>query len=110
MTEIIGIILPYIPNAALPIVICFCFYMYIQGKRKTTKQERDDDSRNIHDTLLKHDFTIGQLKDSQSLIATVQEDIRAELGILNTNVAKLGVVVENLSETVKEMRRNEDRE
>lgn len=105
MTEIIGTVLPYIAPSALPVVVVTLGIYYIQSKRKATKAERDSDSKDIHDTLLKHDFVITSLKDNMQLVQTVQEDIRTELNTLNTNVAKLGVVVENLTETVKEMKR-----
>jgi cell division septum initiation protein DivIVA len=58
----------------------------------------------IHDRILKHDFLIGQIKDNLTLYQTVQEDLKTELNILNTNVAKLTVVVDSLRDTVKELK------
>lgn len=77
----------------------------MKADRASTAQVRDKDSLEIHDTLLKQGFQIQQCRDSLTLYQTVQEDLKTELNLLNTNVAKLTVVVENLGDTVKEMRR-----
>lgn len=75
----------------------------IRSERATTKSERDDDSQQIHDTLLKHDFMISQLKDNQALTATVVDDLRDTCAQLNTSVAKLDVNVENLTKVVESL-------
>ena len=77
----------------------------LKAARSETAQARDADSRELHDTVLKQGFQIQQCRDSLTLYQTVQEDLKTELNLLNTNVAKLTVVVENLGETVREMRR-----
>ena len=76
----------------------------VKADRMATKDERDKDSMEVHDTLLKQGFQIQQCRDALALYQTVQEDLKTELNLLNTNVAKLTVVVENLGETVKEMK------
>ena len=78
--------------------------MRIKADRLATKSDRDKDSMEVHDTILKQGFQIQQCRDALALYQTVQEDLKTELNLLNTNVAKLTVVVENLGETVKEMR------
>lgn len=79
----------------------------IKSDRSETKASRDKDSMELHDTILKQGFQIQQCRDSLSLYQTVQEDLKTELNLLNTNVAKLTVVVENLGDTVKELKRRE---
>lgn len=76
----------------------------IKSDRASTAQVREKDSLEIHDTLLKQGFQIQQCRDSLTLYQTVQEDLKTELNLLNTNVAKLTVVVEGLRETVKDMK------
>lgn len=76
----------------------------VKADRLATRVDRDRDSLEVHDTLLKQGFQIQQCRDALALYQTVQDDLKTELNILNTNVAKLTVVVENLGETVKEMR------
>ena len=97
-------ILPYVPQYAIPIVIVAIAYKKIDSDRQATKTVRDKDSLEIRDRILKHDFLIGQIKDNLTLYQTVQEDLKTELNILNTNVAKLTVVVDSLRDTVKELK------
>lgn len=77
----------------------------VKAERSETGARRDKDSLELHDTILKQGFQLQQVRDSLSLYQTVQDDLKTELNLLNTNVAKLTVVVENLGDTVKEMRR-----
>ena len=79
-------------------------YVKIKSERLKTKGERDKDSLAIHDMLLKHDFAITSLKDNQTLNATVVDDLKDQVNLLNTNVVKLTVVVEQLGETMRELK------
>lgn len=76
----------------------------MKADRADTKAARDADSAKLHDDVLKHTMQIAQLKDNQAMHATVIEDLRDVTNSLNTNVAKLGVVVEGLTDAVKEMK------
>ena len=109
MIEIISTILPYISSSALPVVVVVLggIYLYkkIDGERKTTKELRDKDSLEVHDTLMKHSFQITQLKDQQALISTVVDDLRDTCSQLNTNIVKLDTNVQNLTEVVRELRK-----
>lgn len=105
MTDLVALVIPYIAPSALPLLIVVIVYLKIKADRGKTSEKRDRDSLELHDKILKHDFVIQSLKDSQSLMATVQEDIRSELGILNTSVAKLDTNVQNLTEIVRELKR-----
>lgn len=77
-----------------------------KADRVSTKASRDSDSREIRDMLLKHDFAIGALKDSQTLTSQVVDDLRDTCAALNTGVAKLDLTMENLAETIKEMKKS----
>lgn len=72
--------------------------------RIRTKEERDRDSTELHDKVLKHDFMIAQLKDQQSLTATVVDDLRDQCATLNINIVKLDTNIANLTEAVKELK------
>lgn len=76
----------------------------IKSDRAETKSARDADAAKLHDDVLKHTMQIAQLKDNQALHATVMDDLRDTTQLLNTNVAKLGVVVESLAESIKELK------
>lgn len=109
MIEIISTILPYISSSALPLVVVVLggIYIYkkIDGERKVTKEARDKDSLEVHDTLLKHSFQIQQLKDDQLLTSTVVDDLRDTCSQLNSNIVKLDTNVLNLTEVVRELKK-----
>ena len=105
MDELIKTVIEHIPDAALPVVICFIFTYYIQYKRKETKSERDRDSLELHDKLQRHEFEIARLKDDMALHNTLLEDIRTTVDALNVSTAKLSVTVESLNETVKGLKK-----
>lgn len=69
--------------------------------RSQTKEYRDASDREIRDMILKHDFSICQLKDSQALTSTVVDDLRDTCAALNTSVAKLDLNIANLTEVVR---------
>lgn len=73
--------------------------------RADTAQVRNADSQEIHDTILKHGFQLQQLKDAQSLQATVIDDLRDTCSTLNSNIVKLDTNVANLTEAIKELKR-----
>ena len=77
----------------------------VKADRLATKETRDKDSLDIHDAILKHGFQIQQLKDAQSLTATVVDDLRDTCSQLNANIVKLDTNVLNLTEVVKELRK-----
>ena len=76
----------------------------IKRDRLETKETRDRDSLELHDQVLKNTFQIQQLKDNQALHATVVDDLKDTVNILNTNIVKLSTNVDNLTEVVKELK------
>lgn len=76
----------------------------LKAQRSATADARNNDSREIREMILKHDFAIAQLKDNQALHATVVDDLRDTVGVLNTNIVKLSTNVDNLTEVVKELK------
>lgn len=76
----------------------------VKQARADTAQLRNKDSQELHDKVLKHDFQIGQLKDQQSLTATVVDDLRDTCNTLNVNIVRLDGAVNNLAEVIKEMK------
>jgi hypothetical protein len=81
------------------------FYLKIKNERKSTKESRDKDSLEIHDTLLKHSFQITALKDSQQLHAQWMEDMKGMLNAMNVAIAKLDTTVANLNDTIRELKK-----
>lgn len=76
-----------------------------KADRAETKAQRDKDSQELHDKVLSHSFAIQQLKDAQSLTATVVDDLRDTCNQLNSNIVKLDTNVSNLTDAVRELKK-----
>ena len=101
MAEILALIHP----AALPIVITILglFYIYrkIDSDRSNTKFTRDKDSQELHDDLLKVKFQVTELQGRTIHHDTLLDDLRAQMALLNTNIAKMSVHLDNFYELMK---------
>ena len=106
MLDIVTAILPYIPSAALPIILVVLGGLYIYRKigseRKSTAEERDKEFREIHDKLIEYQFQIAALKGTSEKHDTLIDDLREQITILNTNVVKLTVTMEQFMERFSE--------
>ena len=95
MAEILALIHP----AALPIVITILglFYIYrkIGSDRESTKITRDKDSQELHDDVLKLKFKVTELDGRSTHHAAILEDLRTQMALLNTNIAKMSVHLDN---------------
>lgn len=105
MLEMVKEILPYIPSNVIGLLLLVAMYLYFKYKvrnietdRTKTKETRDSETTKIHDTLLKHTFEIDNLKMASIHHEEVLDDIKQELGVLNTEVAKLGVSIDKLTD------------
>lgn len=76
-----------------------------KADRLLTKETRDADSQELHDKVLKLEFTTQQLKDSQQLTSQVVDDLRDQCSTLNTNIVKLDMAVASLTEAIKELKK-----
>lgn len=76
-----------------------------KADRLLTKETRDADSQELHDKVIKLEFTTQQLKDNQALTAQVVDDLRDQCSTLNTNIVKLDMAVANLTDVIKELRK-----
>ena len=104
MESIITTILPFVPQAAIPVIICFCFLVYIQSKRKETKIERDSDSQKIHDDILKLQFETTNLKGEVSQQKNINDDLNKQVVELSKAVAQFSIAADTLTESVKELK------
>lgn len=105
MLEIISTILPYITPSALPVILVVLggLYIYkrIDGERSKTKEIRDMDSQQIHDDLLKLKFKVSELDGKTVKHEQVIDDLREQINILNQNVVRLSVVIEQLAKNLE---------
>lgn len=105
VTQIIGTLSP----SALPVVVLCLGGLYlwfkfgrIEKDREDTKQQRDKDSQNIHDEILKHSFEITNLKGIVDLHKSRLESIDHQLSVVNEQLVRLNMSVEHLSASLKE--------
>lgn len=103
MAALIVAITSLVGNLAL-LVKVITDKMKLTNERLATKTERDRDSQELHDMVLKHGFQISQLKDQQALTSTVVDDLRDTCATLNTNIVKLDTNVSNLTSVIKELK------
>ena len=100
METLVTTVLPFISPAALPLVVVViaCFYIYrkIDNDRQKTKVERDADSQELHDKILKMEFDVANMKGEIGHHNDVLEDLRNQVNLLNINIVKLTVSLENL--------------
>lgn len=101
--ETLALIISSVNPSALPLVVVVVAVVYLYFKfkkvetdRKATKASRDEDSQNLHDAVLKHTFQIDQLVGSSQHHEDILDDLRNQLNILNTNIAKLSVTIDNM--------------
>lgn len=104
MIDIIASLASALNPSAIPLVLVCIAAIYLWFKfgkvekdREVTKAVRDKDSQEIHDTLLRHTFQIDELKGHSVHHEQVLDDVNKQLSLLNTNIVKLQVTIENMS-------------
>lgn len=96
--------LPNLGGPAISLLIVCFMYLKIQSKRKETKNERDKDSQELHDKILKHDFEITNLKGEFAQQRNINDDLNKQVIELSKAVATFSVAVDTLTETVRELK------
>ena len=104
MEQLITTLVSALSPSALPVVVLCLGGLYLYFKfgrmekdRQETKTARDADSQAIHDTLMKHTFQIDELKGHSVHHEQVLDDVNKQLSLLNTNIVKLQVTIENMN-------------
>lgn len=102
MNEVVEVF-KLISPTALPIVVTALggFWIWrktqnIEQARKITKVERDDDSKKMHDDLLKLQFKVSELDGIVVLHRDKLDSIEKQLTSVNVELVKLNVQVEGL--------------
>ena len=103
-TSLISAISP----AALPLVVVViaAIYFYFKFKgieqdREVTKVNRDADSQNLHDDILKMKFEITELQGIVNLHRDKLESIDKQLALVNQELVKLNIQVEHLASALE---------
>lgn len=109
MEAIVNNVISALSPAALPLVVVIVAGLYFYYKFKSleqdrvnTKQQRDNDSQEVHDKLLTHDFKISSLQGVVDLHRDKLDSIDKQLSIVNQELVKLNLSVEHLSAALKE--------
>lgn len=109
MEQIITTIIGALSPSALPVVV-LCFgglYLWfkfgrMEKDRQEIKNQRDNDSQNIHDDLLKLKFKVNELDGRTVHHADLLEDLREQVSTLNSNISKLSVQIEMYCNLLKD--------
>lgn len=73
----------------------------MEKDRQETKTARDNDSQDIHDKLLAHDFKITNLQGIVDLHRDKLDSIDKQLAIVNQELVKLNLSVEHLADALE---------
>lgn len=104
MESLFTTLAPIIGPGGIGILAAVYVYLKINSQRKETKSQREKDSIELHDKILKHDFEISRLKGDLDQQRNLNSDLSNQINILSQSVAKFSVAVDMLSESVKEIR------
>lgn len=109
MEQIITSIITSLSPAALPLVVVivaglYFFYKFksIEQDRMNTKQQRDSDSQEVHDKILKLEFKTTELSGIVNLHRDKLDQIERQLCTVNEQLIRLNMSVEHLSASLKE--------
>lgn len=108
MEQIITTLIGALSPSALPVVV-LCLgglYLYFKFKgieqdRNATKVNRDADSQEIHDDILKLKFDVTNLKGIANLHRDKLDSIDKQLGLVNQELVKLNIQIEHLADALE---------
>ena len=92
-----------LPLVVVVIAIAYLYFRFhkVETDRFETKQQRDMDSQNLHDDVLKLKFKVTELDGRTIHHADVLEDLRTQVATLNANISKLTIQLETYCEILK---------
>ena len=109
MEQIVTSLISSLSPSALPVVVLCLGGLYLWFKfgrmekdRQETKVERDEDSQEIHDDILKLKFKVSELEGRTVHHADLLEDLREQVATLNSNISKLTVQLEMYCNLIKD--------
>lgn len=87
-----------LPLVVVIIAIAYLWFKFrkVETDRSETKLQRDTDSQNLHDDVLKLKFDVSNLNGIVGLHKNKLESIDQQLAIVNQELVKLNVQVEHL--------------
>ena len=100
---LIGAVVLLLTNTAAVVKI-WADNITTNNDRAATKESRDRDSQALHDEMIELRFKYTVLKDAQQLQSEQITDATKQVGILNTQLAQVLVKLDNVIETLKELK------
>lgn len=87
-----------LPLVVVIIAIAYLYFKFhkVETDRSETKLQRDTDSQNLHDDVLRLKFDVSNLNGIVDLHKNKLESIDQQLAIVNQELVKLNVQVEHL--------------
>ena len=76
----------------------------LTNERTETKSARDKDSQDLHDKVLKLEFSSAQAKDNIALLFTKMEDSNKQAALLNTQLAQVITKMDSVIETLADLK------
>lgn len=76
----------------------------VKAERLETKAQRDRDSQELHDKVLKLEFQCGAYKDALAAQQNKIEDTNSQVSVLNTQIAKILVTMDNMDKKLDELK------
>ena len=93
-----------LPLVVVVIAVVFLYFKFhkVETDRFETKQQRDTDSQNLHDDVLKLKFKVNELDGRTVHHADVLEDLRTQVATLNANISKLTIQLETYCDIIRD--------
>jgi uncharacterized coiled-coil DUF342 family protein len=76
----------------------------LTNERNATKATRDADSTELHDKVLKLEFSSSQAKDNITLLFDKMEDSNKQSALLNTQLAQVITKMDSVIETLADLK------
>ena len=78
----------------------------IKRDRLSTKATRDSEAQALRDQILKNTWEIGNLKSQAKHHDALVEDLRSQVAAVNQELAKALVKLDDISNDIKELKKN----
>ena len=95
-----------ITSVPIGIVSAAIVYIIVYLQRNSTKADRDKDSRELHDAVLKIQFKQSELDGRTVHHAEILDSLAQQINILNNNLSLLTQKLDYLNEYIKDIKQN----
>lgn len=116
MTELVQVMMPYIPSSAIPVVIvvlgcCYLWnktrtkFMALENERVENKKVRDKELQDLCDLCKENSLEIKHLKEDLSQKNEILDTLRSQVNELNVNLAIVSERIVTLVDVIKELKK-----